>query len=96
VQAALTSAASFSVGAAMPMLMVVVSPLGRVLRAARHLLASINDILDLSKIESGKMELSTETFSVACPYSKLRKPKKSWSFSGIYGTGLAVQSVGFE
>src|SRR3546814_805834 len=43
----------------------LLEPLERIAQAARHLLHLINEVLDMSKIEAGRLELQAETIDLA-------------------------------
>ena len=74
--------------------------LEKVIMSSKHLLALINDVLDMSKIESGKVELRHESFNFRAflqdfenLYGEQAK-SKGISYETILASDLEVQSIG--
>ena len=64
--------------------------LSDVLTSARHLLQLINDVLDLAKVEAGKMELHPETFPVRKAVEEVAAVIKSIAHKGHIALGIEV------
>ena len=63
--------------------------LGMVKNSARHLLALINDVLDISKIEAGQLEIVRERFELPEMIESVRKTMEPLAA----GKGLALSKV---
>jgi PAS domain S-box-containing protein len=64
--------------------------LSDVLNSARHLLQLINDVLDLAKVEAGKMELHPETFPVRKAIEEVTAVIKSIAHQKHIAVGIEV------
>jgi signal transduction histidine kinase len=64
--------------------------LSDVLNSARHLLQLINDVLDLAKVEAGKMELYPETFSMRMAVEEVTAVIKSIARKKHITVGIEV------
>jgi PAS domain S-box-containing protein len=64
--------------------------LGDVLNSARHLLQLINDVLDIAKVEAGKMELHPETFPVRKAVEEVATVIKSIAQKKRIAVGIGV------
>ncbi len=61
--------------------------LGDILTSARHLLQLINDVLDLAKVESGKIDLRPEPIDVGRVVSEVRDRAARWACARRPGRG---------
>ncbi len=74
--------------------------LEKVIMCSKHLLALINDVLDMSKIESGKVELRHESFNFRAFLQDLENlygeqaKSKGISYETILASDLEVQIIG--
>jgi PAS domain S-box-containing protein len=64
--------------------------LGDVLNSARHLLQLINDVLDLAKVEAGKMELHPEIFPLRKAIEEVTAVIKGIAHKKHIGVGIEI------